>query len=145
MGLQIQPTKRRKRLGRNSSECVFVSSPELHSSAHPRRLLYPTHPFADPSTGQRSSPLCANSAFDYCLRIVDQAAMQSNLYSNPLPHVLILTAIVVGIATTSLGLALIVRIRESFNTIDEEDILQIEQKMTREDNQKYKDDLKGML
>ncbi|MDB2610986.1 cation:proton antiporter subunit C, partial [Amylibacter sp.] len=76
---------------------------------------------------------------------VDQAAMQSNLYSNPLPHVLILTAIVVGIATTSLGLALIVRIRESFNTIDEEDILQIEQKMTREDNQKYKDDLKGML
>jgi len=71
--------------------------------------------------------------------------MQSNLYSNPLPHVLILTAIVVGIATTSLGLALIVRIRESFNTIDEEDILQIEQKMTREDNQKYKDDLKGML
>ena len=76
---------------------------------------------------------------------VDQAAMQSTLYSNPLPHVLILTAIVVGIATTSLGLALIVRIRESFNTIDEEDILQIEQKMTREDNQKYKDDLKGML
>ena len=65
------------------------------------------------------------------------------LYSNPLPHVLILTAIVVGIATTSLGLALIVRIRESFNTIDEEDILQIEQKMTREDNQKYKDALKG--
>ena len=34
------------------------------------------------------------------------------IYSNPLPHVLILTAIVVGVATTSLGLALIVRIRE---------------------------------
>ena len=76
---------------------------------------------------------------------VDQAAMQSNLYSNPLPHVLILTAIVVGIATTSLGLALIVRIRESFNTIDEEDILQIEQKMTRDDNQKYKYLLRDML
>ncbi|MBV1865331.1 MAG: cation:proton antiporter subunit C [Rhodobacteraceae bacterium] len=45
------------------------------------------------------------------------------VYSNPLPHVLILTAIVVGIATTSLGLALIVRIREEYNTIEEQDIL----------------------
>ncbi len=43
-------------------------------------------------------------------------------YSNPLPHVLILTAIVVGIATTSLGLALVVRIREAFGTIEEEEI-----------------------
>ena len=76
---------------------------------------------------------------------VDKDAMQENLYSNPLPHVLILTAIVVGIATTSLGLALIVRIRESFNTIDEEEILEIEQKMTRDDNMKYDDISKGML
>ena len=44
-------------------------------------------------------------------------------FSNPLPHVLILTAIVVGIATTALGLALVVRIRESYGTIEEEDIL----------------------
>ncbi|MGH7254822.1 MAG: cation:proton antiporter subunit C [Nitrospirales bacterium] len=44
-------------------------------------------------------------------------------YSNPLPHVLILTAIVVGVATTALGLALIVRIREAYGTIEEEDIL----------------------
>lgn len=43
-------------------------------------------------------------------------------YSNPLPHVLILTAIVVGIATTSLGLALVVRIREAYGTIEEEEI-----------------------
>lgn len=43
-------------------------------------------------------------------------------YSNPLPHVLILTAIVVGIATTSLGLALIVRIREAYDTVEEEEI-----------------------
>ena len=78
--------------------------------------------------------------FSYGFQIIMsiKLAMQTILYSNPLPHVLILTAIVVGIATTSLGLALIVRIRESFNTIDEEDILQIEQKMTRDDNQKYK-------
>ena len=45
-----------------------------------------------------------------------------NEYSNPLPHVLILTAIVVGIATTALALALIVRIREAYGTIEEDEI-----------------------
>ena len=44
------------------------------------------------------------------------------LYSNPLPHVLILTAIVVGVATTALGLALVVRIKESYGTIEEDEI-----------------------
>jgi len=46
------------------------------------------------------------------------------VYSNPLPHVLILTAIVVGVATLALGLALVVRIRESYGTIEEDEILQ---------------------
>lgn len=46
----------------------------------------------------------------------------TDLYSNPLPHVLILTAIVVGIATVALALALIVRIQEAFGTIEEEAI-----------------------
>ncbi len=41
-------------------------------------------------------------------------------YANPLPHVLILTAIVVGIATTALGLALTVRINEAYGSIEEE-------------------------
>lgn len=45
------------------------------------------------------------------------------VYSNPLPHVLILTAIVVGVATLALGLALVVRIRESYGTIEEDEIL----------------------
>lgn len=44
-------------------------------------------------------------------------------YSNPLPHVLILTAIVVGVATLALGLALVVRIREAYGTIEEDEIL----------------------
>jgi len=44
------------------------------------------------------------------------------LYSNPLPHVLILTAIVVGVATLSIGLALTVRIREVYRTIEEDEI-----------------------
>jgi multicomponent Na+:H+ antiporter subunit C len=45
-------------------------------------------------------------------------------YSNPLPHVLILTAIVVGIATTALGLSLVVRIKEAYGSIEEDEIQQ---------------------
>lgn len=45
------------------------------------------------------------------------------IYSNPLPHVLILTAIVVGVATLAVGLAIIVRIRESYGTIEEDEIV----------------------
>ncbi len=48
------------------------------------------------------------------------------VFSNPLPHVLILTAIVVGVATTALGLAMIVRIRDSYGTIEDDEILAIE-------------------
>lgn len=51
------------------------------------------------------------------------------VYSNPLPHVLILTAIVVGIATTALALALVVRIRETYGTVEEDDILEMEHEM----------------
>lgn len=46
----------------------------------------------------------------------------ADVFSNPLPHVLILTAIVVGVAGTALGLALAVRIRESYGTIEEDEI-----------------------
>lgn len=48
------------------------------------------------------------------------------VYSNPLPHVLILTAIVVGVATTALGLALVVRINEEYGTIEDDDLEEIE-------------------
>ena len=51
---------------------------------------------------------------------------QFAVYSNPLPHVLILTAIVVGVATLALGLALVVRIREAYGTIEEDEILRQE-------------------
>ncbi len=56
------------------------------------------------------------------------SAVDSVIYSNPLPHVLILTAIVVGVATTSVGLALIVRINEAYGSIEEDDIRAMEQK-----------------
>jgi multicomponent Na+:H+ antiporter subunit C len=48
------------------------------------------------------------------------------VYSNPLPHVLMLTAIVVGVATLALGLALVVRIREAYGTIEEDEILGVD-------------------
>ncbi|MBM74546.1 MAG: hypothetical protein CMK59_04025 [Proteobacteria bacterium] len=44
------------------------------------------------------------------------------IYSNPLPHVLMLTAIVVGVATTALALSLVVRINEAFGTIEEDEL-----------------------
>ena len=56
------------------------------------------------------------------------------LYSNPLPHVLILTAIVVGVATTAVGLALVVRIHEAYGSVEEDDIQALDQQADRADN-----------
>lgn len=56
-------------------------------------------------------------------------------FSNPLPHVLILTAIVVGIATTALGLALVVRIKEAYGSIEEEDVQALDNKTQAESQQ----------
>ncbi len=47
------------------------------------------------------------------------------VYSNPLPHVLILTAIVVGVAVLALGLALVVRVHEAYGTIEEDEIMDV--------------------
>lgn len=56
----------------------------------------------------------------------DTATELANAYSNPLTHVLILTAIVVGVATLSVGLAIVVRIREAYGTIESDDIRAID-------------------
>jgi multicomponent Na+:H+ antiporter subunit C len=66
---------------------------------------------------------------------IDMKINPATVYSNPLPHVLILTAIVVGIATTALGLALIVRIREVYGTIEDEDITLLESQEQEIENQ----------
>jgi len=66
---------------------------------------------------------------------IDMNINPAAVYSNPLPHVLILTAIVVGIATTALGLALIVRIREAYGTIEDEDITLLESQEQEIENQ----------
>lgn len=57
------------------------------------------------------------------------------VYSNPLTHVLILTAIVVGVATLSVGLALTVRIYQAYGTLEEDDIHLIEAKLDLEEDE----------
>jgi multicomponent Na+:H+ antiporter subunit C len=52
----------------------------------------------------------------------DLDALGATGYANPLPHVLILTAIVVGVAVVAVALALVVRIKEAYGTIEEDDI-----------------------
>ena len=74
---------------------------------------------------------------------LDMQIDPETVYTNPLPHVLILTAIVVGIATTSLGLALIVRIREEYDTIEEDEILAIETELVRKENQTHGESMGG--
>ena len=51
-----------------------------------------------------------------------QAGVADQVFSNPLPQVLILTAIVVGISTMALGLGIVVRINEEYDSIEEDEI-----------------------
>ncbi len=57
-----------------------------------------------------------------------QEGMIDPVFSNPLPQVLILTAIVVGISTTALGLGIVVRIKEEYGTVEEHDIQEIDRR-----------------
>jgi len=56
-----------------------------------------------------------------------QAGVDNQIFSNPLPQVLILTAIVVGISTMALGLGVVVRIKEEYGSIEEHEIQEIDQ------------------
>ena len=58
--------------------------------------------------------------------IVPENPTGSEIYSNPIPHVLMLTAIVVGVATTALGMAIIARVHEAYGTIEEDEIRELE-------------------
>ncbi|MDH3737624.1 MAG: cation:proton antiporter subunit C [Alphaproteobacteria bacterium] len=53
-------------------------------------------------------------------------AKEFELYSNPLPHVLILTAIVVGVATIALGMAFVVRIHEAYGTVEDDEVHELD-------------------
>ena len=56
----------------------------------------------------------------------ERTAHLVNTYSNPLPHVLMLTAIVVGVATTAVGLALVVRIQQAYGTTEEDELMALD-------------------
>lgn len=58
---------------------------------------------------------------------VVQAGAVDAVYANPLPQVLILTAIVVGISTMALGLGIVVRIKEEYGTVEETEIQELDQ------------------
>lgn len=77
-------------------------------------------PIFSPDAGHGDAADGHGDVVGYGGEVVAHAA--EPLYSNPLPHVLILTAIVVGVATLAVGLALVVRIRESYGTIEDEAI-----------------------
>ena len=63
-------------------------------------------------------------------------AVEHVLYSNPIPHVLMLTAIVVGVATTALAFALIVRIKEAYGSVEEDEIFESDERHA-EDRQQW--------
>ncbi len=56
-------------------------------------------------------------------------------YSNPIPHVLMLTAIVVGVAVMAVGLAIIVRIKEEYGTIEEDEILGLDSESNKKEQE----------
>jgi len=57
--------------------------------------------------------------------IVDEEIIRKGyVYANPLPHVLILTAIVVSVATTAVALSLVIRIHQEYGTIEESEIIE---------------------
>ncbi len=58
---------------------------------------------------------------------------KTGIYSNPLPHVLILTAIVVGVAMTAIGLALAIRINDAYGSIEGDEILAADRAAEQED------------
>lgn len=80
-----------------------------------------------PESSEGHGEAAGNEAAAHAVDTVATGAghhVEAVIYSNPLPHVLILTAIVVGVATLSVGLALVVRIREAYGTIEDEAINQ---------------------
>ncbi|MDG1873982.1 MAG: NADH-quinone oxidoreductase subunit K [Mariniblastus sp.] len=83
-----------------------------------------TNPPASPPLDGLADATATSGALEQNTHIV--AEYQGVIYSNPLPSVLMLTAIVVGIATTALALALIVRIREEYGTIEEDEIIELD-------------------
>ena len=55
--------------------------------------------------------------------ILNGTTTDPNMYINPLPHGLMLTAIVVSLGTTGVALALLMRIKELYGSVEEVEVL----------------------
>ena len=55
--------------------------------------------------------------------VLDGVTTNPDLYINPLPHALMLTAIVVSLGTTGVALALLMRMKDKYGTVEEDDLL----------------------
>ena len=75
--------------------------------------------------------LCLGQKSPGTIPVAMDTVVKASDYINPLPHGLMLTAIVVSLGTTGVGLSLLLRIREKYGTIEEDDMLRREELMTR--------------
>ena len=55
--------------------------------------------------------------------ILNGLTTDPNAYINPIPHALMLTAIVVSLGTTGVALALLMRIKETYGSVEEDEVL----------------------
>lgn len=67
--------------------------------------------------------LCFGQKSGGTIPVAADEAVRAAQYINPLPHGLMLTAIVVSLGTTGVGLSLLLRIREKYGTIEEDDLI----------------------
>ncbi len=73
--------------------------------------------------------LCLGQKAGGTIPVAMEGAVKAANYINPLPHGLMLTAIVVSLGTTGVGLSLLLRIREKYGTVEEDDIIRREKKV----------------
>ena len=73
--------------------------------------------------------LCLGQKAGGTIPVALSDAVSAKDYINPLPHGLMLTAIVVSLGTTGVGLSLLLRIREKYGTVEEDDIIRRERQI----------------
>ena len=104
----------------------IIQDPVDHSHGHEEHHHEAAHEAGHAVHEVAESTVQLVSFEEHAADTISKSAEAAVVYSNPLPSVLMLTAIVVGIATTALALALIVRIREEYGTIEEDEILELD-------------------
>ena len=67
--------------------------------------------------------LCLGQKSGGTIPVTISGLLSSDDYINPLPHALMLTAIVVSLGTTGLGLALLMRVKDKYGSIEEEVVI----------------------